>query len=147
MKITICGSTAFIDNMAEVATELEKLGHQVKFPPIEIPGPDGKTMHTSEYYELKKSAPKDNHWLWQSHHQRIQDHFDKIDWADSILVLNYDKNGVKNYVGPNTLIEMGVSFYLKKPVYLLNPIPDMPYAEEILGIQPIILEGNLEKIH
>lgn len=27
--------------------------------------------------------------------------------SDAILVLNYDKKGIKNYIGGNTLMEMG----------------------------------------
>jgi len=62
-------------------------------------------------------------------------------------VLNYDKKGVKGYVGGNTLMEIGVAFFLSKPIYLLNDIPeDVSYAEEILGMMPIVINGDLAKI-
>jgi hypothetical protein len=38
---------------------------------------------------------------------------------------------------------MGLAFHLGKIIYLLNPIPEMAYKEEILAVQPTILYGNL----
>ena len=66
--------------------------------------------------------------------------------ASDFLVLNYDKNGVKNYIGGNTLMEMGLAFFLKKKIYLLNQIPKLSYKEEVLGMRPIILGGDFSKI-
>src|SRR3990167_4062096 len=66
--------------------------------------------------------------------------------ADAILVCNYDKNGIAGYVGANTLLEMGLAFHLRKPIYLLNAIPEVSYKEEILGMQPIVIDGDLERI-
>jgi len=43
-------------------------------------------------------------------------------------------------------MEMGLAFYLKKKIYLLNEVPELPYKEEILGVKPIILNGDLSKI-
>ena len=40
----------------------------------------------------------------------------------------------------------GHNFYLKKKIYLLNEIPELPYKEEILGMKPVILNGDLSKI-
>jgi hypothetical protein len=74
-------------------------------------------------------------------------HFKKIEWCNAILVLNYSKNDIEGYIGANTLIEMGLALYLKKLIYLLNPVPDISYKEEILGMQPIVLNGNLDKIN
>ena len=41
MKITICGSTAFILEMEAVKKQLEGLGHQVAMPPVEFIDFDG----------------------------------------------------------------------------------------------------------
>ena len=43
-------------------------------------------------------------------------------------------------------MEMGFAYYLKKPIYLLNPMPKISYFEEIRDVQPIILKGDLTKI-
>jgi hypothetical protein len=142
MKITICGSTAFIDEMEVVSKQLEALGHEVKLPPVKVINSDGKEFHTRDYYKLKKTMPKDESF-WLEHTQRIKNHFNKVEWSEAILVTNYDKNGVANYIGPNTLMEMGLAFHLNKKIYLLNPIPDTPWKEEILGMRPIVINNDL----
>ena len=42
MKITICGSAAFIKEMEAVAGQLKKLGHKVKSMPVKFVDGDGK---------------------------------------------------------------------------------------------------------
>lgn len=90
---------------------------------------------------------KEHDWIWQRKNEAIMRHFEKVDKADCILVLNYDKNEIANYIGGNTLIEMGVACWLKKPIYLYNPIPDqISYCEEIKGMQPIVINQDLKLI-
>jgi hypothetical protein len=60
--------------------------------------------------------------------------------------LNYEKNGVLGYIGGSVLIEMGFAHYLKKQIYLLNPIPRMSYSAEIEAMQPVVLNGDLKKL-
>lgn len=76
----------------------------------------------------------------------IREHFKKIEQADAILILNYEKKGIAGYIGGNTFLEMGYAFGLDKKVYLLHPIPEMDYKTEMYAIQPIILDGDLDKI-
>ncbi len=146
MKITICGSIAFIDEMQATKNKLEQLGHEVKLPPLEIIDENGKAIPAKEYYTIRKTTNMTDGWIWDRKEQAMRNHFDKIAWADSILVLNHDKNDVKGYIGGNTLMEMGFAFFLKKKIYLLNEIPELSYKEEILGVRPIVIEGDLNKI-
>lgn len=75
-------------------------------------------------------------------------HFDEIARADAILVLNYEKHGQPDYIGPNVLMEMGIALHYNKPIYILNDIPDnSPFEEEIKGFMPTVLRGNLSGIH
>ncbi len=76
----------------------------------------------------------------------IREHFHRIEQADAILILNYEKKHIPGYIGGNTFLEMGYAFGLGKKVYLLNPVPDMDYKTEMHAIQPIIIDGDLEKI-
>ena len=72
----------------------------------------------------------------------------KIKKSDAILVLNYDRKGIKNYIGGNTFLEIGFAHVLDKKIYLLNPIPDINfYKEEIEAIHPEILYGDVGKIN
>jgi hypothetical protein len=41
---------------------------------------------------------------------------------------------------------MGVAFYLNKPIYLLNPVPEISYKEEILAMFPMVVNDDLTKI-
>ena len=146
MKITLCGSIAFYDQMQKVKIDLEKMSNEVKLPPIEVPGENGEMISVKEYYEKRKTAGADEKWVWQRKGEAITNHFGKIVWADAILVLNYDKKDIKGYVGGNTLMEIGVAFFLKKKIYFMNPIPSLSYTEEILGMNPVVLNGDLSKI-
>ena len=146
MKITICGSIAFQDEVFSVKEKIEKLGHEVKVWPSEVKDEKGKLISVKEYYKIRKIAANDEKWVWDRKAEAILEHFDKVAWSDAILVANYDKNNVNGYIGGNTLMEIGLAFFLKKKIYLLNEIPELPYKEEILGVKPIILNGDLNKI-
>lgn len=146
MKITLCGSIAFIDEMVAVRKELESMGHEVEMPPLEVADDTGAMIPVKQYYALRKSSGDDVTWIWKKKAEAIHWHFDKVVWSDVILVLNYDKNDILGYIGANTLLEMGLAFHLNKPIYLLNSIPEISYKEEILGMWPIVISGDLKKI-
>jgi hypothetical protein len=146
MKITICGSIAFYDQMLEVKRRLENSENEVKLPPNEVMDETGKMIPIAEFYNIRKEKTSDESWVWQRKREAINMHFEKITWCDAILVLNYDKNEVANYIGGNTLMEMAVAMYLNKPIYLWQPVPEMSYREEILGMFPKVIDGDIRKI-
>ena len=76
----------------------------------------------------------------------IKRYYDKIKTCDAILVLNIDKNSIKNYIGGNVFLEMGFAHVLNKPIYLYNDLPDMNYSDELKAMRPIIINGDLKKI-
>lgn len=146
MKITLCGSIAFYHKMLEVKAKLEKLGHRVELPPQKVPNDKGEMIPVQEYYAIRHTAEPSHAWVWDRKAIAIREHFEKVVNADAILVLNYSKKSIDGYIGANTLLEMGLAFYLKKKIFLLNPIPQMQYTEEILGLKPLILNNDLTKI-
>jgi len=146
MKVTICGSIAFFDEMMAVKQKLEGLGHEVKLPPTEIPNEQGEMISIKEYYRLRKETTSEAGWIWDRKEWAIRTHFDKVAWADVVLIANYTKNDIENYIGGNTFLEMGVAFYLKKPIYLLNPIPETSTKEEVLGMKVIVIDNDLSRI-
>lgn len=149
MKITICGSIAFYDKMVETKKQLEVNGHVVNLPPSEVRDKNGNTISVQKYYDLRKddgNMNNTNSWIWDEKMQAIKEHFNKVSWADAILVLNYNKNDIEGYIGANTLMEMGLALYLGKPIYLMEKIPETNCKEEILGMKPILLNGNLDLI-
>lgn len=153
MKITICGSIAFYKEMESVRDQLLKQGFDVIIPELSNEAPKefggDKKVYFGEYVEKNggvDSFPA-NHKIWDLKEDAINDHFKKVEWGDAILVVNPEKRGIKGYVGGNTLIEIGLAFYLKKKIYLLNSVSsELSYKVEIMGMKPIILEGDLKKI-
>ena len=146
MNITICGSIAFYDEMLYIKKNLEHLGHQVKLPLSEVKDENGNMIPVKEYYAKRKAETNDMSWIWDRKEEAMRLHFQKIEWSDAVLILNHDKNNIPNYVGANTLLEMGLAFHLNKKLFLLNDIPEISYKEEILGMKPIVISQDLTKI-
>ncbi|MBT4722241.1 hypothetical protein HN958_02740 [Candidatus Falkowbacteria bacterium] len=148
MKITLCLSIKFWQEMLQVQKELESLGYEVLTPPHEVPNDKGEMIPVEEYYRIRKDDSRGNEsWIWDLKEKAIRAHFEKVAQSDVILVLNYYKKGIRNYIGANTLLEMGLAFWLKKRIYLLNPIPEeLDYAEEIKGMMPIVINNDLENL-
>ncbi len=141
MKITLCGSIKFADKIVEAYRELEKLGHQPMLHKDMFGVADG----TAE--ELKDIRNNIEHSDIKRKYGYIKWWYNSIKNSDGILVLNYDKNGVKNYIGGNTLIEIGFAHVNDKKVFLLNPIPEeVSYKDEIKAMTDVVLDGNLNKI-
>jgi hypothetical protein len=146
MKITICGSILYVHEMDACKKELEALGHDVQAPPLKVLDNAGNLIDALEHSKIRKAADHSEDWMKQRKSELIMDHFKKVEWADAILVFNKDKHEIKNYIGPNTLLEMGVAFYLNKKIYLLNPVPSTSWKEEVLGMMPVVLNGDLKEI-
>lgn len=130
MKITICGSMAFEDDMEVIAAELKSRGHIA-----EVPAPwerGGYTGNPENDAVMKRDF--------------IDQHFAKIDNSDAVLIVNKTKHDVENYIGGNTLMEISHAYAQGLEVFLLNPIPDVSYADEIRGMHPIVLDGNLDAL-
>jgi hypothetical protein len=136
MMIALCYSMQFAEKAKEVSDWFHAHGHTA-YTSVFNNAFLGKTDEEKEKIKLKQKYEQD----------AIREHWDIIKISDAILVLNYEKNGVKNYIGGNAFLEMGFAYLLKKPIYLLHDIPHMPYYEtEIIGMKPIIINGDLEKL-
>ena len=60
-----------------------------------------------------------------------------VEQCDILLIINPTHRGIENYIGGNSFLEMVIAFYLNKPIYLLNAIPEgMSYTEEIKALYP-----------
>ncbi len=135
MKICICCSLTFTDEVLELTKKLEKLGHEVLLPNSVITG----AIHNPDF---DPAAAKHANGA-----DAIRAHFDKIKKSDAILVCNYTKKGIENYIGANTFLEMGYAYGLRKPIYTLNPLPKYEYiSDEVKALETICLDGNLSKI-
>ena len=137
MKIALCDSMVFTDKMITVKAALDKSGHFCEISPRARLYAN-KTAEQIEALALKDKFEND----------AIREYLHIIKECDAVLVLNYDNHGIKNYVGGNTLIEIGFAHYWKKKIFLLNQMPDTPYCRsEIEAMMPAILNGDLDNFN
>lgn len=118
----------FHSQMQSTKNDLLELGHMVKLPELE-----GTDSVRARNLDEKQDA--------------ISNHFAKIAWSEAILVLNHTKNGKQGYVGANTLMEIGIAFFLKKKIIFIHKVPaGLPYTEELTAMKPQIISDNLKNI-
>ncbi len=117
-----------LSKMKEVSVQLEEIGFEVHTPSME---------ETSDYSTMspEQRAPHKN--------QMIVRHLERIKESDAILVVNENLKGIAGYVGANSFLEMGFAFALNIPIFLLNHIPDQSNKDELLGLYPIELNGDI----
>ncbi|MFA4998531.1 MAG: hypothetical protein WC514_00690 [Candidatus Paceibacterota bacterium] len=140
MKITILGSVKFAKNLVEVYRELEEMGHQPMMHEIMFGIADGTATAIIDGIEKDHGKLKRQQGFIKWWHNCIKS-------GDAVLVCNFDKNGIKNYIGGNVLIEMGFAHVNDKKVFLLNPIPEeVSYADELKAMVDVVLDGDLTKI-
>ena len=130
--IAVCGSMAHAAEMENVIAELLQMGLSVSTPEMSEEKFDWQQASEAEIAVQKG-------WL-------VRRHFANIARAKAVLVCNYDKNGIANYVGTNTLMEMTAAFVYEKPIFLLNPVPHQNGREEILAMEPVVIDGDLAKL-
>lgn len=64
---------------------------------------------------------------------------------DTILIVNANKNGIENYIEPNSFAEIAFAFYHRKNIYVLNSFYE-PYLDELEGWSVQELKGNLDNL-
>ncbi|MFA6194291.1 MAG: hypothetical protein WC719_00915 [Patescibacteria group bacterium] len=136
MKIVICGSMIFSKEMMEIKSGLEKLGHIVILP-------RNAERYAKSQLALETKAETVKNKI---KYDLIRAYYQEIEASDGVLILNYDKGGIDNYVGGNSFLEAGFAHILNKKVYFLYDIPKMLYSDELKALQPIIIDGDLTKI-
>ncbi len=136
MRIGVVGSMHFTEKMISARDKLIEMGH------------DAFVTNLAEPFIGKSDKEKEKIKLDQKRNfDAIREFWRLMQGADAILVLNFDKNGIKHYIGANTLMEIGFAHVLNQKVFLWNPIPCMPYCRpEIEAVLPKVICGNLAKI-
>ena len=139
-KIMIICSSNFYDRIPSIKDILEK-----KYDLI-MPNGYGEEENDKEYSNMTDEEYM-AFFKEMFHMSR-----NKIKDVDACLVLNFDKNKrgttYYNYIGASTFLEMYEAFMGDKKIYLYNDLPDknnMLY-DEIRGFNPVILNGDLDKI-
>lgn len=123
-------SKAFYHRIPAIQKTLEDRGHVVHLPNcFDQPQIEDTYRGTHGYSQWKASMFK------QSEHA--------IQNSDAILVLNYTKNNIPNYIGGATFLEMYDAFRLGRQIFLYNPIPDGMLKDEITGFAPKVVGDDL----
>ncbi|MFA5061030.1 MAG: hypothetical protein WC494_01805 [Candidatus Pacearchaeota archaeon] len=135
MKIFIVCSKHFYKEVEEIANFLKKQGHKITYP---------NSFDEPLMEEKMKVNGKENHKKWKR--EMLKKDEENIKPQDAILVLNFEKRGIPNYVGGATFLEIYKAFELNKKVFFYNPLPSCSFTDELLAIDPIIINGDLNKI-
>jgi nucleoside 2-deoxyribosyltransferase len=135
MKIFIICSKRFYNRIPDILKVLESNGHTVTLPnSFDDPGME----------ERQKAAGKEEHANF------VVEMFERsikiIEKSDAVLVLNFQKDDVLNYIGGGTFLEMYDAFRHGKKIFLYNPAPQGILHDEINGLRPIVLNGDLSEI-
>lgn len=94
--------------------------------------------------EEKKKEGKEAHIEWKGRMIRMQE--ENVRRNDAVFVLNIEKNGQKNYIGGATFLEIAKAFELNKKIFLFNPIPDSIFKDELIAMNPILINQDLSLV-
>ena len=135
MKIFICASKYNYDKVAPIKIELEKMGHVITVP--------NSYDEPIKEEDMKKVGPE-AHRKWKAGMIRLQK--EKVDANDALLVLNFEKNGQPNYLGGATFLEIFRAFDAGKKIFMMNPVPENIFRDELWAMGPVVIHGDLIKI-
>ena len=122
-QITIVGSMKFHTEYEKIKKVLEAKGYKVVIPLLDA-------FYTKEKNPKRKS---------------MEDFNNELEKSDAILVANYEKNGIRDYIGVNVFMEIGMAFNRGKKIFILKGIPGN-CKDELKAIGAIALNGNIGKI-
>jgi hypothetical protein len=142
MVITICASVSFYRQAIAIQERLQQNGFTVLMPQTAEKMKQSGDFDVSHYKTWFADAGD-----YGKKAELIRAHFEKVARGDAVLVLNYEKHGVANYIGGNVLMEMALAFWLRKPIFILNEIPEeSTFEEEIKGMMPVVLHGDIDAL-
>lgn len=125
--VVICGSMKNLELMQTIGEILRSTGLDAITPVPDEPA-GGWTAQSAK--ELKRLASR-------RHMNFIRDRA-----TAAVLVVNVDRNGTRDYVGPNAFAEISVAFADERRIFLLQRMPAV-YAEELDAWGVECLHGDL----
>lgn len=127
-RLMICGSMVFYNRMKQFQSCLSAQGIDAVIPKDE--GTLPASVDEKTFFQFKKRVSN-------SYLKKIRDSS-----TEAILVFNEEKNGIKNYIGANTFVEIAMAFAWNRTIYLLNDYYE-PFRDELLAWECRCLNGNL----
>ncbi|MBQ3048119.1 MAG: hypothetical protein IJD48_03800 [Clostridia bacterium] len=135
MKVFLICSKAFYNKVLDFKKQLENMGHEIFLP---------NCFDAPETESLYREKGAEEHAKFKARMYKQSE--ETISKMDAVLVLNFDKNGQKNYIGGATFLEVYDAFRLNKKIYFINPLPEGILHDELVGFSPIVLNGDLSKV-
>lgn len=135
MKIFCCTSRHLYSKAEPIIKELEQMGHVITLP-----------NNFDDFGRENRMKIEDpiGYPEWKASMFRKQ--AEKVANNDAVLVLNFEKEGKPNYIGGATFLEIFKAWELGKKLFLYNPIPENLLKDELTGMSPVIISGDLSKI-
>lgn len=131
MKICICSSLTFTDEVLEISKMLEAAGHEVLLPN----GIINRLAERADFDPVQAKIDTNSNRL----------HAEKIRECDIVLMCNFLKNCTPGYIGANCFAELYLANYFEKPIFALFPLPDTAYInDEIRSFNITVLNGELK---
>lgn len=123
-NLLLCGSMKFYELMKCIKNQMEMNGIDTI-----IPADEEKIIEQLSVDDMNRFKRQ----VSSSYLRKIRDKN-----TSAILVINEEKNGISNYIGANTLVEIGMAFTWGKKIFLLNQIYK-PLADELQawGCEPL----------
>lgn len=135
MKIFIACGKYFYDKIVPIKNELEKNGHKITL----------SNCFDNPFEEIEmKNINVERHANWKN--EMMRKHEKNIAPQDAILVLNFEKNGISNYIGRATFMEVIKAWEFDQKIFFYNSLPNCSFSDELKGIQPIVIKGGLNLI-
>lgn len=132
-KLCICCSLSFTNQVLQIAKRLEELGFEVLLPN----GLINRLIEKENFNPVRAKVETDSCHL----------HVDKIRESDAVLMCNFTKNGIEDYIGANSFAELFVAKYFDKPIYAFHSLPDQSYInEELESFNIKVINEKLEEI-
>jgi len=135
MKLFVICSKHFYDRIPAIQDALASYGHIVTLPNCyDDPATEARM----------RAAGAAAHAAWKA--SMLTHSTNVIVQNDAVLVLNFEKHGIANYIGGATFLEMYDAFRLNKKIFLYNDIPSGILSDEIIGFNPVVIDGDLSRV-
>ncbi len=132
MKIFIACSKHFYSEIKRIVGILEEAGHEVSYP---------NSYDEPMCEERFRAMGREEYVKWKAGMMRKDR--ENIEPNDAILVLNFEKKGIFNYIGGATFLEVYMAWDLGKKIFFYNDLPNCSFTDELVGINPVVLNGDL----
>ncbi len=135
MHIYLSTSKHFYSHVATIKSTLENLGHNVTPP---------NGYNDAQAEGLIQRLDDRAYQAWKADMLRKNSEF--VAGHDAILALNLTREQRVNYIGGATFLEIFKAFELGKKIFLYNPVPEGVFKDELIGMSPVIIHGQLKHV-